>query len=251
VYALFTPKKRKQNHNFKTNFLTKNNFNFMDFSVETPENYEQKCLCVLVLDVSGSMEGEPINQLNIGIQDFYEDIKDNSTTANRLEVCIVEFSDTTKVLVEPSLADNFTMPILTTKGTTKLVDGVRVAIKKAEDRKNWYKQTKQKYYRSWVILITDGAPDPEQDINGLSQEIKAGMIAKSFNFFAVGVQGARMDILQQISSPEMQPAMLEGLKFSDFFKWLSASMTTITNSIDGEQVDLSRGASSWMGGFKI
>jgi uncharacterized protein YegL len=55
----------------------------MDFNVETPDNYEQKCLCVLVLDVSGSMEGEPIRQLNQGMQSFYQDIIGNSTTANR------------------------------------------------------------------------------------------------------------------------------------------------------------------------
>ena len=41
-----------------------------DFSAEAAENYEQKCLCVLVLDVSGSMSGEPIQELNKGLQDF-------------------------------------------------------------------------------------------------------------------------------------------------------------------------------------
>lgn len=222
----------------------------MDFSVETPDNYEQKCLCVLVLDVSGSMDGEPIKQLNIGIQDFHDDIKEDSTKANRLEICLIEFSDTINVLVEPSLVDNFTMPTLTTKGTTKLVDAVRVAINKVTDRKNWYKQTKQKYYRSWIILITDGAPDGGQDLSGLSQEIKTGMEAKSFHFFAVGVQGARMDILQQISSPEMQPAQLEGLRFREFFDWLSRSMGDITNSNDGDNINLPNPA-SWMKGFKI
>lgn len=222
----------------------------MDFSVETPDNYEQKCLCVLVLDVSGSMDGDPIKQLNQGLKDFYDDIANNSTTANRLEVCVIEFSDKINVLVEPSLVDNFTMPVLSTKGTTKLVDAVRVGIQKVEDRKNWYKQTKQKYYRSWIVLMTDGAPDAGQDINGLAQEIQAGVSAKSFNFFAVGVDGAKMNVLQQISSSEMQPAMLEGLKFSDFFKWLSASMAAIQNSTDGT-ADISQGASNWMKGYKI
>ncbi len=142
------------------------------------------------------------------------------------------------------------MPVLTTKGTTKLVDAVRVGIQKVEDRKNWYKQTKQKYYRSWIVLMTDGAPDAGQDINGLAQEIQTGVSAKSFNFFAVGVDGAKMNVLQQISSSEMQPAMLEGLKFSDFFKWLSASMAAIQNSTDGT-ADISQGASNWMKGYKI
>jgi uncharacterized protein YegL len=222
----------------------------MDFNVETPDNYEQKCLCVLVLDVSGSMEGEPIKQLNQGIQSFYQDIIGNSTTANRLEVCLIEFSSDVNVLIEPSLAENFTMPTLVTKGTTALVDGVREAIKKVEERKNWYKQTKQKYYRPWIILMTDGAPDSNQDVNGLAQEIKQGVANKTFFFFGVGVQGAKMDILQQISSPDMQPAMLEGLKFSDFFKWLSASMTTVTSSKDGDTVSMANPA-SWMKGFKI
>jgi uncharacterized protein YegL len=222
----------------------------MDFNVETPDNYEQKCLCVLVLDVSGSMEGEPIRQLNQGIQSFYQDIIADSTTANRLEVCLIEFSTTADVLIEPSLAENFTMPNLITKGSTALVDGVRLAISKVEERKSWYKQTKQKYYRPWIILMTDGAPDSTQDVNGLAQEIKQGVANKTFFFFGVGVQGAKMEVLQQISSPDMQPAMLEGLKFGAFFKWLSASMTTVTSSKDGDTASMADPA-SWMKGFKI
>ena len=223
----------------------------MDFNVETPDNYEQKCLCVLVLDVSGSMEGEPIKQLNQGMQSFYQDIIGNSTTANRLEVCLIEFSSDVNVLIEPSLLpDDFTMPTLVTKGTTALVDGVRKAISKVEERKNWYKQTKQKYYRPWIILITDGAPDSDQDVNGLAQEVRQGVANKTFFFFGLAVQGAKMEVVQQISSPDMQPAMLEGLKFSDFFKWLSASMTTVTSSKDGDTVSMADPA-SWMKGFKI
>ena len=48
-----------------------------DFSAESAENFEQKCLCVLVLDVSGSMRGEPIAELNKGLQDFYNEIKED------------------------------------------------------------------------------------------------------------------------------------------------------------------------------
>lgn len=222
----------------------------MSFIVETPENFEQKCLCVLVLDVSGSMSGEPINQLNKGIKTFHEEIQADSTSSNRLEVCVIEFSSDVNVLVEPSLAENFSMPYLTTKGSTKLVDGVREAIKKVSDRKAWYKNTSQKYYRPWIILMTDGGPDSDQDVNGLASEINQGVANKSFFFFSVGVQGANMEVLKRISSPDMAPALLEGLKFSDFFKWLSASMTTVTSSKDGDMVNMPSPA-SWMKGFKI
>lgn len=222
----------------------------MSFDVETPENFEQKCLCVLVLDVSGSMSGEPINQLNKGVQAFHNEILNDSTTSNRLEVCLIEFASDVNILVEPSLADNFEMPTLVTKGSTCLVDGVREAIKKVEERKNWYKSTSQKYYRPWIILMTDGAPDYGQDIIGLKNEIANGVSNKSFFFFSVGVEGANMEVLNNISTSEMPPAPLEGLKFGDFFKWLSASMTSVTQSTDGDTINLPNPA-SWMKGFQI
>lgn len=221
-----------------------------DFAAESPQNYEQKSICCFVVDVSGSMAGGPINQLNQGLQEFHRDIAGNSMTANRLEVAVVEFSSSVETLVQPALADTFAMPTLSTKGSTKLVDGVREAISLVESRKNWYKQTGQPYLRPWVILITDGAPDSDQDVNGLAQEIKDGVSKKKLVFLAIGVQGANMDVLRQISSPDMQPAALQGLKFSEFFKWVSASMAIVANSRENDKVDFPD-ASSWMKGFKI
>jgi len=221
-----------------------------DFSAESPDNYEQKCLCVLVLDVSGSMTGDPIKELNQGLQDFHNEIKEDSTTANRLEVSIIEFSSNVSLLLEPSLVENFAiMPTLTTKGTTKMVDGVREAIRKVESRKAWYKQTGQPYYRPWIILITDGEPDRDQDVNGLAIEIRTATNSKKFIFFAVGVQGADMNVLTAISHPAMPPAPLQGLKFKSFFEWLSRSMSQITHSKEGDKINFP--IPEWMKGFDI
>jgi uncharacterized protein YegL len=220
------------------------------FTAESPQNYEQKSICCFVVDVSGSMANEPINELNRGLQEFHNDIANNPVTANRLEVAVVEFSDTVDSVVQPSLVDSFTMPQLTTKGTTKLVDGVREAISLVESRKSWYKQTGQPYLRPWIILITDGAPDGDQDVDGLAQEIQAGVSGKRFVFLALGVQGANMSVLQRLSSPDMPPAALQGLKFSEFFKWVSASMSVVAGSKDGDKVNLPSPA-AWMQGFQI
>jgi uncharacterized protein YegL len=221
-----------------------------DFAAESPQNYEQKSICCFVVDVSGSMSGSPIGQLNQGLQEFHRDIASNSMTANRLEVAVVEFSDSVETIVQPALADTFTMPTLSTKGSTKLVDGMREAISLVDSRKSWYKQTGQPYLRPWIILITDGAPDGDQDVNSLAQEIKDGVSKKRFVFLAIGVQGANMEVLRQISSPDMPPAALQGLNFAEFFKWVSASMAVVASSKDGDKVDFPD-ASSWMKGFKI
>jgi uncharacterized protein YegL len=221
-----------------------------DFTTESPDNYQQKCCCALVLDVSGSMAGKPIEELNEGLQDFYRDILTDSTTADRLEVALIAFSSQVLTLITPNLAVNFSMPRLVTSGTTKLVDGVREGINVIHARKNWYKNTGQPYYRPWIILITDGEPDEGQDVNGLTAEIKEGIRKKDFFFFAIGVEGAKMEMLQAVSDPSMPAAKLHGLKFSNFFKWLSASMTAVTNSKDGDKVDLPSPA-GWMTGFSV
>jgi len=42
-----------------------------------------------VIDTSGSMSGDPINELNKGLQEFHQEIQNDDTTAQRLEVAIV------------------------------------------------------------------------------------------------------------------------------------------------------------------
>lgn len=221
-----------------------------DFSAETAENYEQKCLCVLLLDVSGSMRGEPINELNKALQEFYNEIKEDETTSQRLEVCLMTFNNQVQTLQEPALVENFTMPTLTTSGSTAMVDAVKEAIEKVEARKKWYRETGQKYYRPWIILMTDGEPDEGQDVYGLGPKIKADMEAKHYVFLPIGIQDANMETLAvlQGGSPAKK---LAGLKFKEFFQWLSNSIGTIVTHTEGEQVDLTDGIDDWMTSFKI
>ncbi|EJF54443.1 uncharacterized protein SapgrDRAFT_2788 [Saprospira grandis DSM 2844] len=208
------------------------------FQGETPDNYEQKCLCTLVLDTSGSMGGEPIRELNRGLQEFYAAIEEDLIAANRLEVSVVTFGSRINTLQEPSLIEGFDMPTLGVSGTTRLVDAVREAMRKTEERKQWYKETGQPYYRPIVVLITDGEPDRDQDVNGLSSEIREAVEGKRFTFFGLGVKGYNHATLQRICPPTAPPMPLAGYKFSEFFKWLSNSIGIITKSKEGETIEL-------------
>ena len=253
-----------------------------DFSAESAENFEQKCLCVLVLDVSGSMleivdesnmqytgettwvDGKQYNivtggiskmdLLNEGLRDFYNEICEDETTSQRLEICIITFNDYVKCVQEPALPDNIVIPQLDGEGNTALADAVNEAIDKVEARKQWYKDTEQPYYRPWIILMTDGEPNAGQDIDGLSYRIKRDTAAKRYAFLPVGVEGADMNVLQKISGEGMNAVKLKGMRFGQFFKWLSASMGTITKAENGQTINMSDGAvgdGGWMGEFVI
>ena len=212
-------------------------YNENEFAGESPVNYEQKCPCVLVIDTSYSMYGAPINELNEGLKLFQEQVLKDITAASRLEISVITFDSSVKVVQNFALLDSFDMPALFVEGTTKLVDGVKVAIQKVKARKDYYKETHQKYYRPYVILVTDGAPDPDQDIDELKEEIIQGELGKHFVFWAFGVEQADMNMLKYISN-QFPPKYIKGTDFSTFFKWLSSSMTTISKSKVGDKIDL-------------
>lgn len=253
-----------------------------DFSSESAENFEQKCLCVLVLDVSGSMleivdgantvlTGETvymdgkkyelvtggiskIDLVNEGLRSFFYEICEDETTSQRLELSIITFNDFVNVIQEPTLPENVIIPELQCGGDTALVDAVNEAIDKVEARKNWYKETGQPYYRPWIILMTDGVPNLGQDIDGLAARIKYDTAAKKYAFLPVGVEGADMGVLQRISGSGMSAVKLRGMRFAQFFRWLSASMGAITKAEEGQSIDLSSGATGddgWMDKFII
>ena len=56
------------------------------------------------------------------------------------------------------------MPTLNAGGSTAMVNALNDAIDKGEARKQWYKSTNQAYYRPWIILMTDGEPDDDQNV---------------------------------------------------------------------------------------
>ena len=227
--------------------------------IETPDNYEQKTICCLVVDVSCSMatlnpSGSPINQLNQGLSQFHAEIHEDNATANRLEIAIVAFSDAVEIVQPPALVDHFSPPVLNAKGSTKLVDGVRAGIELVQSRKQYYKNTGQPYNRPWIVLITDGAPDTGQDVRGLAEEIATGMAAKDFLFLPIGVTGANLQMLESIAGSyseggrthKVSPLPLESAKFSEFFKWLSASIAIASSDENESNLPMP----TWMTGYK-
>lgn len=222
---------------------------FNDFAGESPENHEQKTICCIVADVSYSMQNEPINNLNAGLQEFHKEIQNNPRTANQLEIALVEFGSEIETKVEPALTHNFTMPTLQVKGTTNMSGGLREAIDLVNARKNWYKSTGQTYLRPWIILITDGEPDSPDALSALGKEMQEDMKNRKYAFLALAVQGANMQYLQEISG-EIPPLPLQGTKFFEFFEWLSKSMEQASNSKEGDKIDLPD-PSAWLKNFKI
>ena len=203
------------------------------------------CLC---LDVRGSMLGDKIDELNQGIQLFYDAIRDDEVALYSAEVSIVTFSDAANQLVDfAGLELQPTPPRLSASGLTYMGEGVNLALDLLEQRKKEYQDKGVDYYQPWLILMTDG--DPNGDSSELTRAISrtSSLVeSKKLTVFPIGIgNDANLKVLAEFS-PKWQPLRLQGLKFKEFFAWLSQSVSKVSQSSPGEKVNLDvEGIKGW------
>jgi len=193
------------------------------------DNPEPRCPCVLVLDVSGSMAGHPILELNKGLQQFKTELQTDALAEKRVEVAVVSFGGAVAVEADFQSVPFFVPMQLQANGDTPMGAALVQAIDMVQKRKQTYRANGLAYYKPWIILITDGAPtDAWQHA---AAAVHYGEANKHFAFFAIGVEGADLHTLAQISV--RTPLRLKGLQFREFFQWLSASMKQVSAKSPG------------------
>jgi len=196
-------------------------------------NPEPRCPCVLLLDVSGSMAGQAIAELNNGLVTFKDELAADSLAMKRVELGIVTFGP---VRIETPFtgASSFYPPNLQAQGDTPMGAAIHQALEMVKARKQEYRANGIAYYRPWIFLITDGGPTDEW--KSAAAAVREGEAGKQFAFFAVGVKGANMDRLAEISV--RAPLSLDGLKFRELFQWLSSSLQRVSQSTPNTEVAL-------------
>lgn len=200
--------------------------------VEFADNANERTPCVLVLDCSGSMRGEPIKQLNAGLSALEKELKDDIDASSRVQLLIIKAFGKDEAVVASDWIDamNFTAPVMEAGGLTPLGKAMEKALEKIEEQKCLYDSCGVTSKRPWIFLISDGEPT-DYGWEQAAEKCRYAQQNKKVVIHAVGTQGANLDKLAKFSL--MSPKRLTGLKFTEFFLWLSRSVSCISKAAPG------------------
>ncbi len=206
------------------------------------ENPDPRVSCVVLVDVSLSMSGEPIKALQRGYAAFTQYLNTDTLASKRVEVAVVTFGEVATVLVPMQEARGLEPARFTPDGRTNMTAGIHLALDIIEDRKAAYKAAGLQYYRPWILILTDGEPNPTNGFDEAVARLNAVESARGVTVFAVGagphVNWSKLGKL----SVQRSPAPLDGLKYEELFEWLSASLSNVSNSTDYARSDEAFGA---------
>lgn len=199
----------------------------------------------LCLDTSSSMSGSPIQELVRGVNLFYDAIDEDEDAHDSAEVNIVEFNSSAGLVHDFASIERLQrISGLAASGTTAMGAGVNLALDTLEARKATYSGSGVLYYQPWLVLMTDGAPT--DNIDSAVRRVVDLVEAKKLTVFPIGIGGgADMKTLARFS-PNREPLRLDGLKFKEFFEWLSRSVARVSRSTPGDSVKLDlEGLAGW------
>ncbi len=211
--------------------------------VEFADNANERTPCVLVLDCSGSMRGEPIKQLNIGLKALEKELKEDIDASSRVQLLIIKAfgKDETEVSSDWIDAMNFTAPEMAAGGLTPIGKAMELALKKIEEQKCLYDSCGITSKRPWIFLISDGEPT-DYDWESVARKCCQAQENKKVVIHAVGTEGANLEKLAKFSLNS--PKRLSGLKFTEFFLWLSRSVSCISKAAPNAE-DLFDDTGNW------
>src|SRR5436305_11843510 len=173
----------------------------LEQQIEIANPQHPHCATVLALDISGSMHGDKIRQVNEGLAAFRDDVLSDELARKRVEAAVVTFGSTVTLAQGFTAMDNFSPPAFRADGSTPMGGAILRSIEAIRERKASYRLVGTDYYRPWIFLITDGEPTdmrPGDDLwRRVIDEVHGGEAAREFLFFGVGVEPANMETLRK------------------------------------------------------
>ena len=188
----------------------------------------------LLLDTSGSMHGEAIEAVKVGLDTLVSALRQEPQALETAYLSVITYDSTAQVLVPLTEMGAFQVPAIEANGTTELgaglnllADRIRTEIVKStpEAKGDW---------KPLVFMMTDGMPTDSWQA-GLAELKKCSL--GTFVACAAG-HGADSALLKQITPDVVALDTADSSAIKAYFKWVTSSISVRSQSVEKGQKDL-------------
>ena len=198
--------------------------------VFNPSNYVVEAVkplpVLLLLDVSTSMGGDKIEQLNQSVREMIDSFSSNETSEIEIQVSIITFGQSVDLYMPFTSASDIDWKPLSISGCTPMGTAFRMAKDMIEDTD----ATPKRAYRPTIILVSDGMPT-DQWKAALDNLINSGRSSKC-DRMAVAIQQRNTVVLDHfVDGCEFPVFKAEDVaQIREKFKFITMSVTARTQS---------------------
>ncbi len=184
----------------------------------------------LLLDVSGSMQGDPIEAVRHGVRALISELRGDPQALETAYLSVITFNSSARQVTPLTELMLFKEPQLSAGGATALGAALRLLADciKSEVRKST--ETQKGDWRPLVFILTDGAPT--DDWREAAAVLKT---TKPANIIACAA-GAYADttVLKEITECVLMMNTLSAGDLAQFFAWVSSSVKMSSKSLDAK-----------------
>jgi uncharacterized protein YegL len=185
----------------------------------------------LLLDTSGSMRGEPIESVKVGLQTMITTLRQDPFALESVWISIITFDREVKQVLPLTELESLKLPEIVTpdSGPTHLGEALvkftelldkEIIKSTAEEKGDWM---------PLLFIMTDGSPSDLQTYREIIPKLKARHLA-GIVACAAGPK-AKEEFLKELTDTVVTLDTTDGATFSQFFKWVSASIGANNRSV--------------------
>ena len=189
----------------------------------------------LLLDTSGSMRGEPIESVKVGLESMISSLRQDPFALESVHLSIITFDREVKVLVPLTELEVFQLPDIQTpdSGPTHLGEALELLMKRVNSEVIRTTNDRKGDWMPLLFIMTDGSPSDLM----VFREAVPKMKALQFGNIIACAAGpkAKESFLKEITDNVVSLDTTDANTFGSFFKWVSASVSAGNKSMGTNQ----------------
>lgn len=185
----------------------------------------------LLIDTSGSMKGEPIESVKVGLEAMIASLRQDPFALESVNISIITFDSSVKQLLPLTELEYLQLPEIVTpdSGPTHLGAALELLCKVVDKEVQLSTPERKGDWMPLLFIMTDGKPSDIQLYNLIIPEVKKKHFA-SIIACAAGMH-ARTEPLKLLTDQVYSLDTVDSSTFKQFFKWVSDSIGVGNRSI--------------------